>query len=65
MLGSFTPFFGYWQDLVPDFCKHDTSSCSLVNHEESFCSHKSSPLVEAAHSNIKSLADDKVFVHLS
>ncbi|XP_021713921.1 protein TONSOKU-like [Chenopodium quinoa] len=52
------------QDLVLDGCKHDTSSCNLVNHEESSCSYKSSKPEEAAHSNRKSQADNKFGIRI-
>ncbi|XP_021728098.1 protein TONSOKU-like isoform X2 [Chenopodium quinoa] len=44
--------------------QQDTSSCNLVNHEESSCSYKSSKPEEAAHGNLKSLADNKYGIRI-
>ncbi|KAL2906747.1 Protein TONSOKU [Bienertia sinuspersici] len=55
---------GELQEFLPDGCKHDSSSCNLVNHEESACSHKSSPVVDTAHRNFKSFADNKCGIRI-
>ncbi|KNA11275.1 hypothetical protein SOVF_136660 isoform B [Spinacia oleracea] len=47
-----------------DDCKHDTSSCNLVNHEESSCSYKSSKPEEAAQGSLKPLADKKYGIRM-
>nr|WPC94901.1 TSK [Cyathula capitata] len=47
------------QELVADGCKHDTSSCSLLNHEESSCSRKSNLPDGTSHGSITRLSGNK------